>query len=312
MGPQAHAPAPSRQTVLVRTAASPARESGSVPVWIPLAIVLAGAVWVWRTTESEARSRTGAWVDLTRSAFFRECPGALPQWSEDLRGALAKQGRVRADDRGALEGLCSMIEQLPFVAEVGSARFIWPDGLDISLRLHQPIACVHRGSKYYPVAMITDDKNVRGVLLPGAANVPHRVGSDDEAYFLPMLAGFDDGGADAPQVGGELQGGAVLAALDIAHSLHAHLDGSKRTRLGRILIDATSEMAFDGLPGGARLELEAVGDKAHGRLIHFGRAPCEAGPGELPVEIKWKHVSQALERGFDAVDVRFDEPEYHK
>jgi hypothetical protein len=202
------------------------------------------------------------------------------------------------------------VEQLPFVAEVGSARFIPPDGLDISLRLHQPIACVRWGSKFYPVAMIPDDEDVRGVLLPGAADVPHRIDSDGEAYFLPVLVGFDTGEPDVQNVGDELHSGSVLAALDIAHSMMEHLDAADRARLGRLLIDATGGEAFDGLPGGARLELEAVGDEPHGRVIHFGDAPCEAGPGELPVEIKWKHVSAALERGFGAVDVRFDQPQY--
>jgi hypothetical protein len=102
----------------------------------------------------------------------------------------------------------------------------------------------------------------------------------------------------------------VLAALDIAHSLSEHLDPGDRARLGRSLIDASREQGLGGLPGGARLELEAVGDEAHGRVIHFGDAPCEAGPGELPVEIKWKHVSAAFERGFVQVDVRYDQPEY--
>lgn len=312
MASQAHAPEPPRQTAWARTAASRAGVLGSVPVWVPLAIVLAGVAWVWRTSESEARSRAGAWVDLTRSALFGECPGALPEWSETLRRLLAEEGRVRADDQGALETLRSTIERLPFVAEVGSARFIRPDGLDIPLRLHQPIACVRWESKCYPVAMISDEENVRGVLLPGAADVPHRIGTGEEAYFLPVLAGFNAGGLDVPQVGGKLQNGSVLAALDIARSLMKHLDAADRARMGRSLIDATSEWAFDGLPGGAQLKLEAEEDKGHGRVIHFGDAPCEAGPGELPAEAKWKHVSEALERGFDAVDVRFDQAEYHK
>ena len=310
MGPQVNAPARPRQTALAWPTASRAGVLGSVPVWVPLTIVLAGATWVWRSAENDARSRAGAWVDLTRSALFMESPGALPQWSEILRRKLAGAGQVWVDDQAALEDLCSTVEQLPFVAEVGTTRLIRPDGLDISLRLHQPIACVLRGSKFYPVAMVTDDKNVRGVLLPGAADGPHRIGSGEEAYFLPRLAGFDGGGPDAPQVGDELQNGSVLAALDIAHSLHEHLDAEDRVRLGRSLIDATKEEASDGLPGGARLELEAVGDQTYGRLIHFGDAPCEAGPGELPVKYKWKHVREALERGFNEVDVRFDEAEY--
>ncbi|HIF40229.1 MAG TPA: hypothetical protein EYQ74_03925 [Planctomycetes bacterium] len=312
MEPQAYAPAPVRQAALARTAASRAGVLGSIPVWVPLVIVLAGVGWVWRTSESEARSRAGAWVDLTRSALFRECPDVFPQWSDTLRQFLAEEGRVRADDRSALESLCSKIEQLPFVEKVGSARFIRPDGLDIPLRLHQPIACVRWSSKYYPVAMIPDDKDARGVLLPGAADVPHRMGSAEEAYFLPVLAGFDAGGIHAPQVGDELKNGSVLAALDIARSLVEHLGTADRVRMGRALIDATREVAFDGLPGGARLELEGVGSESHGRVIHFGDAPCEAGPGELPVEAKWGHVSEALERGFDAVDVRFDEAEYYR
>jgi len=312
MGPQAHAPAVARQTALARTAASRAGVLGSIPVWVPLVIVLVGAAWIWRTSESEARSRPGAWVDLSRSALFKECPGALPQWSESLRRFLAGKGRVRADDQGALDDLCSAVEQLPFVAEVGSARFIPPDGLDIPLRLHQPIACVRWGSKFYPVAMISDDEDVRGVLLPGAADVPHRIDSDGEGYFLPVLVGFDTGEPDVQDVGDELHNGSVLAALDIAHSLSEHLGPGDRARLGRSLIDASSEQGLGGLPGGARLELEAVGDEAHGRVIHFGDAPCEAGPGELPVEIKWKHVSAAFERGFVQVDVRYDQPEYYK
>lgn len=310
MGSQAHAPAPPRQTGLAWTSSSRAGVLGSVPVWVPLAIVLAGAAWVWRTAENEARSRTGAWVDLTRSALFTESPGALPQWSETLRRKLAEAGQVWADDPSALEDLCSTVEQLPFVAEVGPARLIRPDGLDIPLRLHEPIACVLWGSKFFPVAMITDGDNVRGVLLPGAADGPHRIGFGEEAYFLPRLAGFDGRGPHAPQVGDELQNGSVLAALDIAHSMHEHLDAKDRVLLGRSLIDATKEEALDGLPGGARLELEAVGDQAYGRLIHFGDAPCEAGPGELPEEYKWKHVREALEKGFNEVDVRFDKAEY--
>jgi hypothetical protein len=311
MGPYAHGFWTPRRTPLVRAAARRAGVLGSVPAWLPLAIVLGGALWLWTTTGNEVRLRAGVRVDLTRSAFHSDGAWVPPQWSATLRALVARKAVLFADEPGALEGLCSSIEALPFVAQVGPRRFIQPDGLDLSLRLHRPIACVRVGSKFYPVAMIPDEEQVRGVLLPGAADGPHRVGSGAQGFFLPVLAGFDGAGLDAPHFGQELQNGSVLAALDIARSLAEHLNPRQRARMDRVLIDATSTEAFDGLPGGARLDLEGVGEQTHGRRIHFGDAPCEAGPGELPVDLKWAHVIKALELGFDAVDVRFDVAEYH-
>jgi len=274
-------------------------------------IVLGGALWLWRMTQDQVRSRGVTRVDLTRSVLRPEGPWVPKQWSRTLRRLVAQEGAVLVDEPRALDSLRAAIEGLPFVAEVGPLRVIWPDGLDLSLRLHEPIACVRLGSKYYPVAMIPDEQTVRGVLLPGAADGPHLVDTKQGDFFLPVLAGFDGERARGIAVGEEILDGSVLAALDIADSLATHMNPGQQSLLGRVLIDATEEQAFDGLPGGARLDLEGVGEQAYGRRIHFGHAPCEAGPGELPLDLKWAHVLAALERGFDTVDVRFDVAEYH-
>ncbi len=285
---------------------------GGVPAWVPLLLVLLGAAWLWQTGQTHLRQEGLTRVDLTRSALFLQGHTAPPEWGQTLREVVAAESAILADRPDELADLRETLMSLPFVAEVGPLRVLWPDGIDVSLRLHEPIACVRVGAKFYPVAMLGDEQRVRGILLPSQRTRPHQVGPAGGARIdLPVLATLDGHALQTMRAGDEFLDGALLAALDIAQSMAQHLQPEQRARMGRVLIDSTRTEAFDGLPGGATLDLEGSESSPGGRRIHFGHAPCEAGPGELPAARKWEHVGRAIEAGFQTVDVRFDSAEYH-
>ncbi len=271
---------------------------GRIPAWLPLGIVLVGILSLVAKLEGEAESRGLTRIDVTRYKLHARGEWILEAWMVELERVLAETRTVAAGDREAIEALRGRLAALPFVAEIAEAEVDWPDGLTVPLRLHQPIACLRIEEDFLPVA-------ADGTLLPGYSYAPH------EAFggYLPVLGphGLDADPARPFQAGDRLAHPAHLDALALAESLWAHLDRDSLARLGRVVIDAESETAFDGLPGGAVLDLEGA------RRVHFGHVPGRGGPGELPLATKWRHVAAGLERWaagevFDAFDVRWDEP----
>lgn len=273
-----------------------ASRRGRIPAWLPLSVVLVGVVSLLHRLDLEAASRGVSRVDATRFRLHAGDRWVSEAWTHSLERILRRTGEFAADDRESIDGLLEELAALSFVAEVGEVEVEWPDGLHVPLRLRRPVACIKVGDDFLPVA---DDATV----LSGYSYTPH----DDGLASLPVLGphGLDLDPLAPFEAGDVLTHPAHHDALAVAASLRRNLDVEARRRLGRIVIDASRPEAWDGLPGGVVIDLEGA------RRIHFGRPPGRAGTGELPVERKWAHVRDALERWesggeFDAFDARWD------
>ncbi len=273
---------------------------GRVPAWIPLGIVLVGVLSLVARLEDEAAARGVAKIDLTRYALHTEDRWVSPAWTVRLERTLLGARSLPAEDQEGIDALVEEVAALSFVAEVGAPEVEWPDGLVLPVRLHQPVACLKIDDDFLPVA-------ADGTVLAGYGYAPHRAFGG----HLPVLGPHGlDADPDWPFEPGDILAHPVhLAGLSVAVSLWQHLDRDERGRIGRIVIDAGRDQAWDGKPGGVVLDLEGA------RRIHFGRPPQDDIPGELPVATKWAHVAEALERWenggeFAAVDVRWDQPDW--
>lgn len=274
------------------------RARGRIPAWLPLGIVLVGVLSLLHRLDREAHSRGVARIDLSRYRLHAGDRWVSDVWLRAIERTLLRRGELEADDGEGIEGLVEELRSLSFVAEVGEVEVDWPDGLNIPLRLRQPVACLRVGDDFLPVA-------ADGTVLSGYAYAPHPDGSGG---YLPALGrGLGGREDELPAPGDVLRDPALLDALAVARSLAAFLGPLARERLGRSVIDASSESAYDGLPGGVVIDLEGA------RRIHFGRPPGGGEPGERPLADKWASVDGALQRwaageDFDAFDARWDAP----
>lgn len=220
-----------------------------------------------------------------------------PRWERSLSRFLAEFEDVSALDEDAIEGLVAEIGSLVFVAEVGTASVVWPDGLAVEIRFEKPVACLGVDGKFLTTS-------AAGLVLPGSwTSTPEIDGAS-----LPILS------AQAYSRG-ELRPGvicqtrALVDALCVANSLDAELGLEDRRDLGPVVIDASRAPEASLKVPGIVLDLE------FGRRILFGRAPDGLAPGELPAALKWESVARgvnALRGGLDwaILDVRWDEPRY--
>jgi hypothetical protein len=259
-------------------------------------VVLAGSWLVGELTHA-AEGQGVAVVDPRCFRLQTREEWMLPEWEELLGDTLARAGLFSARDDAAIDALAEEVRALPFVAEVGRAEIVWPDCLKLPIRMRSPVACVAdmRTASYLPVA---ED----GTVLPGRSSAPHR------AYggWLPVI-GPNDPAREPFAPGERLDAPEQLDALAVAITMWNELAPEARGSLGRVLIDASSPAAPDGLPGGVLLELEMR------RRIVFGRAPGGPFPGELPHDVKWKSVARGLESlesgsSWGTYDVRWDAP----
>lgn len=284
--------------------ASAARRGG-VPAWVPLALLFAGLFFGVGALERDAQSLGVAEIDTLRYRLQEGTRWVSPAWRMELEDVLIDARGMLVDERESIERFRSRVLELSFVAEVGDPELLWPDGLSLPLRMHEPIACVATGiEEFLPVAP-------GGEVLGGYAVSPHG------AYggWLPVVGPVDHGIVLWP--GDRLTSASDAAALAVADSMWRFMEVADLRRLGRIVIDATRERApvFDRapdsatpetLPGGVVLELE------DGRRVVFGRPPDPASPGELPVGLKWRHVAEGMRDAqagdpWRLLDVRFDE-----
>lgn len=260
-----------------------------------LALVAAALVVAGLRREARARGYTA--IDTRRVRLAVAGRWIDPRWQELLAGRLARLGPVDAEDEGSLRGLVDAVRGLAFVRSVGSPSVIWPNGVRVPVELRPVVACARIGRHFQPIA---ED----GTVLPGRWPAPPRAGTG----FLPVVGPLDAVPRDA-QPSDRIDSPAFLAGLSVASSMWACLDASALERLGRVVIDASGSSQAGPEHAGVRLSLE------EGREIVFGRAPCEAEPGELPVARKWRSVAEALEllasgeRDWGVVDVRWDRPE---
>ena len=276
---------------------------------IALALVAALAWLQGLRSELQAAGFASIRSDLAR---LETGPGWVdPRWEDELAGLLAEQSDVAADDRAAIEALCEGLAGLSFVASVGEATVLWPDGLRVDLRLREPVACVHVVRHFLGVA-------ADGTVLSGRWPAPPA----RDAGFLPVieLARGDDGHPVRRLVpGAVLTEPAAVDGLAVAVSMWTALGPRDLARLGRSVIDARRARFASVDEPGTLLRLEGR------RTIHFGRSPNLGEPGELPVEAKWRHLAQALallepDAGrdtapagldWDLVDVRWDVADLH-
>src|SRR5688500_14059917 len=112
---------------------------GGLAVWLHgwREALYAGDFATVRTDQATLRAGPG-WVDL--------------RWSEEAAELVAELEPIRADERAEIEALVERLRELSFVASVGEAQVIWPDGIQIELELREPVACVHVGRHYLALA----------------------------------------------------------------------------------------------------------------------------------------------------------------
>lgn len=269
-------------------------------------ILVLGAVLVARHLDRQADEAGFGIVETNRIGIDLE--GASegwsawldPTWSELLAERLAGIRNFRADDTSGVEEVVAALQEFSFVQELGVPRVIWPDGLDVPLRLRRPLACIAHRGRFYPVAVDWQGAaGPRGVILPGGGLTPPTF----RGAFLPVIGGLKE-----PIESVYLEDPVVLGALSVADSLWTELDPGVATALGRIVIDATKDAEASVEEPGTRIELEG------GRLIYFGRSPYLGAAGELPVATKWANLEKAMNlldagKDWNLLDLRWDQPD---
>lgn len=276
-----------------------ARRGSSAWGLLVLALAVGAIAWFFRSLVRDIEAAEFTRVDPF-AVRLDVGPGWVdPRWEGWLAQRIAELPDMSADAPGAAATLSDALLDLPFIAEVGGASVLWPDGLRIEVRFREPIACVRVGDGF---ALVSDD----GVVLPGAWSAPP---PRDQGYF-PLIA------AELP-ARDELQSGAYLVSpcwvdgLAVARTLQSELRPDDWIRLGRVVIDARQARFASVEHPGVVLWLEG------GRRAYFGRAPNVDEPGELPVTRKCAALSRALrldgagEQSLDweLIDLRWDRPE---
>jgi hypothetical protein len=222
-----------------------------------------------------------------------------PRWGPALEQALAALPEMDADDPATLEIVRQTLAALPFVAEVGEVRVLWPDGVRLQVRWREPVACVRTGDGF---ALVSSE----GVVLPGEWSAP-----PGRAYgYYPLIGAGEIARAEL-EIGAWLQDERWLDGLSVARVLGKGLQPDDWIRLGRIVIDTRESRAASVEHPGVVLWFEG------GRRAYFGRAPHLDEPGELPVTRKCLSLSLALRRldegpeqlDWELVDLRWDQPE---
>lgn len=222
-----------------------------------------------------------------------------PRWGPALEQALAALPEMNADDPTTVEVIRQTLAGLPFVAEVGEVRVLWPDGVRLQVRWREPVACVRTGDGF---ALVSSE----GVVLPGEWSAP-----PGRAYgYYPLIGAGETARAEL-EAGAWLQDERWLDGLSVARVLAKGLQPDDWIRLGRIVIDTRESRSASVEHPGVVLWFEG------GRRAFFGRAPHLDEPGELPVARKCQSLSLALRRldegpdhvDWELVDLRWDQPE---
>lgn len=271
--------------------------AGRVPVWIPPVVCVGLAWWAMSIVAADAPHIGFTTVDPSLSTLRFEQPYDQ-RWNRYLAQALAKLPKTDVEDRYGLERIGDEIALLPFVEEVGEVRVLWPDSLDIPVKLKKPAACVRVRQELLTVAG-------DGTLLPGGHDLPPR----DELGFLPVL-GPNAGRLDALVPGDKLPAGPYTDALRLAQAVRLELDPEASLLLGPLLVDTTQADKAGVDHPGVVLQLEER------RVVWFGRLPW-ASVGETPLKQKVENLERAarlLEPGdgmkpWTFLDLRWDHPD---
>lgn len=271
-------------------------ESGRVPTWIPIGILVALGVWLSSGLQQSVEAAGFATVDLRRSRLDSPPGFRDPRWQDYLALHLASLPPVDSRDHAQVRAVAAEVARLPFVKTVLEPRVLWPDGIEIPMRLRQPAACVRSGADFLAVS---ED----GVVLPGRWPTPPLV----ESKFLPVI-GPNDGRFDTVHPGEQLRAPVDVDGLAVAISLRACFEPEDFELAGPPLVDASRARETSVEEAGVRIHLGGR------RVVRFGRAPNANEPGELPPERKWAHVRRALSmlrpengaRDWSVVDARWD------
>jgi hypothetical protein len=283
-----------------------ARGRADVLAWFggaSLILSLAAIAWFFALLVRDVEAADFTDLDTARSRVAVGPGWYDPRWEQALARRLAQVPELAADSPEARAQVEAALLELPFVAEVGATRVLWPDGLQVEVKLRPPIACVRTGELFLPVG---ED----GVVLLGAWSSPPSRGTG----FLPLVA-LEEGAREAVFEGAQLATPAAVDGLAVARALAGELGGDDWIRLGRCVIDARRAREATVEVPGVVLWLEG------GRRVYFGRSPNLDAPGELPFATKCASLARAL-RLFDAgsaggagavdwelADVRWDRPE---
>jgi len=268
-------------------------------------VLILGALYFAKHLDRHAEAEGFGLIETNRIALDLEGGAAGwatwldPAWAEMLHGRLASIEDFPADDASGVARVVAALNEFSFIEELGTPRVIWPDGLEVPLRLRRPLACIAYEGRFYSVAVDWQaEAGPRGVILPGGALTPPAF----RGAFLPVI-----GGIKGPLASVWLEDPALLGALSIADSMWSDLAPEAAHGLGRFVIDATRDAETSVEEPGTRLELEG------GRRIYFGRSPYLQAPGELPAETKWANLAKALalDGDWDRLDLRWDTPEIH-
>jgi hypothetical protein len=255
-------------------------QSGRVPLWIVLGILASSSMWFLQGLTEGVRAAGFERIDPRSSKLAVEAGFVDPRWNELLAGRLATLPAMGTEDREGIRSIARTVAALPFVAEVGEPRVLWPDGVDVPLRLRTPAASILQGNEFLAVA---ED----GTILPGRWPTPPWIDTGGgHVGFLPVI-GPNDGAFDDAQPGDRLSQNRHRDALAIAISMRAALTEEDFALLGPPLIDATeARRASTDVPG-VVLRLEGR------REVYFGRVPDAGMPGERPTASKWSDLRRA-------------------
>jgi hypothetical protein len=283
----------------------PARASAaSSPVlgFVTLVVSLVAIAWFFVLLSRDVGATDFALVD-TASARIDFGPGWIdPRWEARAVAKLAELPPLSADSDETRELVERALRELPFVAEVGTYRVLWPDGLRVELRLRVPVACVREGALFLA---ISED----AVVLPGTWSSPPARSHG----FLPLLA-LDETAHSNLAEGVRIATPAVVDGIAVARALAMELEPDDWARMGRIVIDARRAREASVEVPGTVLWLE------NGRRVYFGRSPNLDEPGELPFAAKCASLSRALRQcdgevalggaaiDWELADVRWDHP----
>jgi len=290
-----------------RTASSEADEgAGSRLGLVALLASVVAIAWFLIVIARDVEAARFTRLDL-RAVRVDSGPGWVdPRWGPALEQALDALPEMDADDPATLDVVRQALAALPFVAEVGEVRVLWPDGVRLQVRWREPVACVRTGDGF---ALVSSE----GVVLPGEWSAP-----PGRAYGYYPLIGAGELARAELETGAWLQDERWLDGLSVARVLAKGLQPDDWIRLGRIVIDTRESRAASVEHPGVVLWFEG------GRRAYFGRAPHLDEPGELPVARKCLSLSLALRRldegrehldegrehlDWELVDLRWDQPE---
>lgn len=281
-----------------------AGRGGQVPFWIPLALVASILAGLAASLEGDVDLVGFTRIDPRRTRIADASELVDPRWRETLSARLSSLPEISSIDPSAGPVIRAALLSLPFVAEVGEGRVLWPDGYDVPVRFREPVACVLVGDVYLAVSK-------DGVILPGDWTRPPWIGGG----WLPLLVG-DEGALDRvrPEVhrGARLVAAEFADALDVATSMRASLSAEDFETMGAPAIEARRARQASVDEPGVVLHLEG------GRRVFFGRVPSSNEPGELPASKKWEALRRGLKslrptsadaRDWTLLDVRWDVPD---